>query len=144
MYTTLSLLVVLLVGTACASRYNNVPSKQLHRLSSDAGRSKVAIDVCPECIQEAVTIVNVLLNLVLDEGIIQSCGALCEALANKTGSGAIGEICDVACEAAGVDEFVRLLVKADLDPIYYCQLAKLCPSKSAALVYRSHSDLVFV
>jgi hypothetical protein len=33
------------------------------------------------------------------------------------------------CEAVGIDEFVRLLTKLDIDPIWYCQLARFCPSK---------------
>ena len=27
------------------------------------------------------------------------------------------------------EEFVKLIEKADLDPIYYCETMKLCPSK---------------
>ena len=127
MYKTLSILLLVIVGTACAASSNGRSAKNYHRL--DSASSKVGIDLCPACINEAVEVINVLLNLVLDEGIIQSCGDLCGALANKTGSDVLGDICDVACEAVGIDEYVHLLIKSDLDPIYYCQLVKLCPSK---------------
>ena len=33
-----------------------------------------------------VELINVVLNVILDEGIIASCGDLCGAVANKTGS----------------------------------------------------------
>jgi hypothetical protein len=90
----------------------------------------VGIDLCPECIEEAVQVINILLNLILDEGIIQSCSALCGALANKTHSPVIGDFCDVVCGAFGIDEFVKALVKADLDPIWYCEIIDICPGKN--------------
>ena len=30
------------------------------------------------------------------------------------------------CDIAGVDEFVKIIQNADLDPIYYCELLKAC------------------
>jgi hypothetical protein len=128
MYTIFTLILLVIIGTTCASSsFNNQP-KQLQRLNSSFSQKKVDLDLCPECIEEAVQVINILLNLILDEGIIQSCTALCGALANKT-SPVVGDICDVVCEAFGIDEFVKALVKADLDPIYYCEIVDLCPSK---------------
>jgi len=69
------------------------------------------------------------LNLILDEGIIESCGKLCAAVANKTDSKALGDLCDAVCDGVGIDEFIKLIIKADIDPIYYCQLVDMCPSK---------------
>ena len=129
MYKALTIIILVVIGAACASGLFNNQPKKLHRLSSELSHKKVGLDICPECIEEAVEIINFLLNLILDEGIIQSCSALCDALANKTKSVIIGDICSVACEAFGFDEFVKSLVRTDLDPIYYCELVDLCPSK---------------
>ncbi|CAF1186160.1 unnamed protein product [Didymodactylos carnosus] len=94
---------------------------------SSFGQPKVGLDVCSGCIEESVEIINILLNLILDEGIIEFCNALCGALANITGSVIIGELCTVACDAAGIDEFIKIIIKADLDPIWYCEMIDLCP-----------------
>lgn len=128
MYKSLALIIFVLIGTTCASSSFNDKLKSFQHLNSNVNENNIGIDLCPECIQESVTIINILLNLILDEGIIQSCTALCGALANKTDV-IVGDLCDVACEALGIDEFVKALVKADLDPIYYCELIDLCPSK---------------
>jgi hypothetical protein len=129
MYKIFTVIILVIIGATCVSGSFNTQPKKIQRLNSDVV-PKVDIDLCPECINEAVTIINILLNLILDEGIIQSCSALCGALANKTNSSFIGDMCDAICEAYGIDEFVKALVKADLDPIYYCELIDLCPSKN--------------
>jgi hypothetical protein len=131
MYKALTLIILVIVGTTCATRSHDVQPRKLQRLSSSLGEPKVDIDLCPECIQESVTIINILLNLILDEGIIGSCSGLCGALANRTGSVIIGDLCAVACEAFGIDEFVKALIKADLDPIWYCEIIELCPGKKS-------------
>jgi hypothetical protein len=129
MYKALTLIILVAVGTACASRSYNTHPKQFQRLSSSVNDPKVDIDLCPSCINEAVELINVVLNLVLDEGIEKTCNGLCSAVANKTGSKALGDLCDVACLGLGIDEFIKVIVKADIDPIYYCQLVDMCPSK---------------
>jgi len=129
MYKALTLIILVIIGAACASRsFKNHPEK-LQRLSSSFGQKHVGLDLCPTCINEAVELINVVLNLILDEGIVASCGDLCGALANKTKSPILGDLCDVVCTAFGIDEFVKLIIKADIDPIYYCQLVDMCPIK---------------
>ncbi|CAF0841460.1 unnamed protein product [Rotaria sordida] len=127
MYKALILVILVIIGIASASRSINTTPKKLRPLSPRFSPTKANADLCPTCIEEAVEIINILLNLVLDEGIIQSCDILCGALANKTGSKIVGDLCDVACDAFGIDEFVKLIIKADINPIWYCELAKLCP-----------------
>merc|ERR1712110_137933 len=87
----------------------------------------VDLDACPTCINVADQSINVLLNLILDTGILGSCQTLCNALAQKTGSQAAGVICNLVCDVVGIDEFIKMIENADLDPIYYCELCKLCP-----------------
>ena len=130
MYKTLTIVLLVIFGLTNAVSGFNVPSDNLQRLTPAQHSKAVKVNLCPWCINEAVDAINVLLNLVLDEGIVASCGALCGALANKTGSAVAGDICLVACDGLGIDEFVRELIKIDIDPIWYCELADLCASKS--------------
>ncbi|KAI8505679.1 hypothetical protein Bbelb_168680 [Branchiostoma belcheri] len=62
-------------------------------------------------------------------GVVGTCGELCQALADKTGSQALGVACNLLCDIEGVQEFIKLIEKADLDPIYYCELLKQCTIK---------------
>ncbi len=129
MYTAVTLIILVLVGVTYSSRSFNTHSNQFQRFSSSFADNKVDLDFCPECINEAVALINVVLNIILDEGIVASCGALCEDVYNKTGSKALRDLCDTGCDAFGIDEFIKLIITADIDPIYYCQVVHLCPSK---------------
>jgi hypothetical protein len=81
---------------------------------------------CDVCIQFAVEGINILLNYILDNVIIGDCGSLCGSL-SKLGKIEV-DICDGLCDTLGVAEFVELLKKFsnDIDPIYFCQLVKMC------------------
>jgi hypothetical protein len=35
----------------------------------------------------------------------------------------------LGCDIFGIKEFIKLIESADIDPIYYCEEVKLCPSK---------------
>ncbi|CAG2191832.1 unnamed protein product [Mytilus edulis] len=91
--------------------------------------NKVGADLCPTCVSFTGQAINTLLNLILQGGVVGTCGALCSALAQKTGSQALGEVCDLICDIAGIEEFIKLIEKADLDPIYFCEEMNLCPVK---------------
>jgi hypothetical protein len=71
----------------------------------------------------------------LDKVILATCGELCAFVANKTGSKLAGDICDLACDGIGIDEFIRLIITMDLDPIWYCEMADLCPSKTNKILF---------
>jgi hypothetical protein len=129
MYKVCALIILVIVGTAYGSRSFNSHSNVFERDSSSFDNNNVDLDGCPLCINEAVELINVIANIILDEGILGSCGALCGAVYNKTGSKALGDLCDVGCDAIGIDEFIKLIITADIDPIYYCQIVHLCPSK---------------
>jgi hypothetical protein len=130
MYKALTLIILVVIGAACASGSFNKNSHKFQQLSSSFEEQKVGIDLCPACINEAVDLINVILNVILDEGILATCGAVCGAVENKTDSRILGDLCAIACEALGIDEFVKLIIRADIDPIYYCQLVDMCPSKT--------------
>lgn len=121
MYKALTFVLIAVVGIASASNTFNI-----RRVQSP----NVRFNLCPTCINVADQSINILLNLILDSGIIGTCGTLCQALAEKTGSQLIGTICDLVCDGVGIDEFIHLLERADIDPIWYCEMAKMCPSKN--------------
>jgi hypothetical protein len=126
MHKVFTVILFVVIGVSNAARSFNPPSTNLERLTSNV--DDVEIDFCPFCINEAVAAINVILNVILDEGILGSCEKLCAEVANRT-TKLVGDICDVACIAVGIDEFIRLIITADLDPIWYCELADMCPSK---------------
>jgi hypothetical protein len=123
MYKALTIVLIAIVGIACGSK---VQSQSIQRVKPDFP-PHVGLDLCPTCIKVAEESINVLLNLILDAGILGSCQTLCTALAQKTGSELAGVICNLACDVVGIEEFIKLIENADLDPIYYCEIAKLCP-----------------
>lgn len=139
MYKALTIVLIAIIGTACASTHS-VNIKRT-KLTSDV--PQVRLDLCPTCINIAEQSINILLNLILDSGIIGTCGTLCQALAEKTGSQVIGTICDLVCDAVGIDEFIKLLDNADLDPIWYCEIAKLCPGKTMKTKRTKLINLIF-
>ncbi len=112
---TLIFFIAAFIGTDARSLDKR--SYKIHRLPSITDKSQVGLDLCPECMNEAVSAINVLASLIFDEGIIGSCGDLCGALANKTGSKDLSTVCTLVCNALGIDEFIKLLIKSDVDPI---------------------------
>ena len=133
MYKALAIVIIAIIGMSNASSGLTSQSHNIRRTRLDLGQGRVGLDVCPTCINVAEQSINILLNLILDSGIVGTCGTLCQALADKTGSQVLGTVCDLVCDVVGIDEFIKLLDKADLDPIWYCEIAKLCPSKRKTL-----------
>jgi hypothetical protein len=127
MYKALTFVLVVIVGIASGSNVFNVKSYNIQQSKPVFPQPNLGLDLCPTCINVAEESINILLNLILDTGIIGTCGTLCQALAQKTGSELIGTICDLVCDAVGITEFIRLLENSDLDPIFYCEIAKFCP-----------------
>jgi len=129
MYKPLTLVLIAILGITCASDVFNTKSHNIQHAKPAYTKPTIGLDLCPTCINVADESINILLNLILDTGIIGSCTTLCEALAKKTGSQLIGTICTLVCDGLGIAEFIKLLENSDLDPIYYCELARLCPIK---------------
>merc|ERR1711879_250198 len=74
----------------------------------------ICVDFFNEAIQE-------LLDIILNGGVIGTCGELCSKI-----TGWESAVCDIACDAVGIDAFVHLIDAADPDPISYCEDCKLC------------------
>jgi len=128
MYKQATVLLVLILSVTIVSgsvKYHvGFPKNTIQRIPLN---KNVGADLCPTCILFAEDSLNVLLNIILDSGILGTCQTVCQALATKTGSAILGTICDLVCDIVGIDEFIHIIEKADLDPIWYCEMAKLCP-----------------
>ncbi|CAF0873512.1 unnamed protein product [Rotaria sordida] len=120
MYKTLSVILLVVVGISNVACSFNTPSKNLQHFPSDIRGNNVGIDLCPTCINEAKVVKK-----------------LCSIVANKTGVPFIGTVCDLACDAVGIDEFIHLIIAVDIDPIWYCEMARLCP-------INDHGDAKFI
>jgi hypothetical protein len=92
-------------------------------------QQRVGIDLCLACVEFAGQALNELLNIILNAGVIGGCADLCSLLDEKVHSKLIETVCNLVCDYVGVKTFIDLIEKADLDPIYYCELLKICPVK---------------
>ena len=131
MSKTFALLLCIAIGVAAATSNKRIGgSSHLQRGVVPFQQSSNGIDWCPQCLNTFDELIQIVLDIVLNVGILNSCGELCSIVADKTGSQILGFACTIGCDALGLDEFIKLIEKADIDPIYYCEQVKLCPSKT--------------
>lgn len=136
MYKTLALIALVLIGSALAeTRKPSAGSVHIKRLTKKIDDNPGKLDWCPQCIDTFNDLVELVLDAVLQYGILNSCGELCDIVADKSGSSFLGFVCMVGCDVFGIEEFVKLMDKADIDPIYYCESIKLCPSNINPSLY---------
>jgi len=81
------------------------------------------VDFCNLCVSVMGEIINELLNIILNIGVIGSCAELCGFLPNKYEKDA----CDLICDYIGIEEFIKLVTDADPDPIWICEEGGICP-----------------
>jgi len=120
----LSALLFLVFGlfAAVVSGATNVVSHGVHPVVVGENLS-----LCGTCNTFISNGINQLLNAILHGGVIGGCSDLCSK-AFPTQPKEQG-VCNLVCDAAGEIAFVKLVQKysGDLDPIYFCELTKLCP-----------------
>jgi hypothetical protein len=75
---------------------------------------------CGLCTQIKGQEINTLLNYILNVGVVGGCSKLCGALPQDKLK------CELVCGAVGIKAFTYAIEKADLDPIYMCELAGSC------------------
>jgi len=92
------------------------------KLFSD--RDPAAGRFCNSCVQIGSQGISILLNEILNAGVIGGCGKLCGALPK----GVERKGCDLACSVVGIKAFISVLKRADIDPIYLCEELKACPA----------------
>lgn len=83
-----------------------------------------ASPLCSPCIQLSGQGLNILINAILNAGVIGGCSKLCSHLKTP----AEQRVCDLVCGAVGIKEFIKALNNTDLDPIYFCELLHACPA----------------
>merc|ERR1712199_148756 len=81
-------------------------------------------ELCPMCVKFFDDSLDILLNVILNGGVLGSCSELCGYLPQQLEA----EVCNILCDIAGLMAFVDLLQEADPDPIYLCEsIDKTCP-----------------
>lgn len=86
--------------------------------------------MCPLCVNVMGQTISQLLNIILNGGVIGTCSKLCGML--KQGP-VITTACNLICDIVGIKEFIKLVKKADLNPIWLCQMVKACPIRDCTL-----------
>ncbi|CAF1408126.1 unnamed protein product [Rotaria sp. Silwood1] len=129
MHNTIIFVLIIIGGIICASKELGVPSYNVKRATSAFSRRDLSYNLCSTCFARSGDSLDILLNLILNGSTISTCGTLCQALSEKTRSQLLGTFCDSACNAVGIEKFITLNKHADLDHIWYCELAKICPIK---------------
>ncbi|CAF0780001.1 unnamed protein product [Adineta ricciae] len=119
--------LLLIVGVAGTPRVAFQQSSYIQRAVVPHITKDVRLDWCPQCINSFDELVQIVLDIILQYGVVDTCGHLCDLVEQKTGSGLLGFICTMGCDFLGLEEFVKLMEKADIDPIYYCEVMKICP-----------------
>jgi len=84
---------------------------------------------CSPCIQLTGQGINILLNEILNVGVVGGCSKLCSGL-NST-KGAV-TACNLLCDVVGIKAFAKALNHTDLDPIYFCEELNACPKGNPA------------
>ena len=82
----------------------------------------VGLDFCPTCISFVQQSIQDLIQIIANGGILGGCQALCTMLPNKIAA----EVCNVICDIAGIEGFIKVLGMVDLDPFYACELFAVC------------------
>nr|ACD54786.1 countin-like protein [Philodina roseola] len=126
------LVIFILITVLCGTITSNPVSPKLHdnpiqRVLLPQFNDIRGLDFCPQCVNTFVDLINIVLNILLDVGVVDTCGELCDYVQEKSGSAFLGTVCTLTCDTLGLVEFVKLANKTDIDPIYYCELINLCP-----------------
>lgn len=109
-------------GWECDELSNGAPqSTALHSLTtaSESGNA-----LCSPCVQLGGQGINILLNYILNAGVVEGCGKLCSNLKSKGSQ----KVCDLVCGVVGIKAFIKALNHTDLDPIYFCEILHACPA----------------
>eukprot|EP00437_Effrenium_voratum_P038994 CAMPEP_0181482320 /NCGR_PEP_ID=MMETSP1110-20121109/44785_1 /TAXON_ID=174948 /ORGANISM="Symbiodinium sp., Strain CCMP421" /LENGTH=223 /DNA_ID=CAMNT_0023607877 /DNA_START=35 /DNA_END=703 /DNA_ORIENTATION=- len=93
----------------------------------DRAHTKSNVELCGFCVQTMGQLINTLLQVILNGGVLGSCNALCQYAAP------FGQIammaCNLLCDYVGIEAFISLIKKADLNPIWMCEELRLCEIK---------------
>jgi len=84
--------------------------------------------LCPTCVNFMDQTIDILLNIILNGGVIGSCEELCAYLPTELEA----TVCELLCSYVGIQAFIDILDDTDPDPIFYCMELDICPIKDDA------------
>lgn len=122
--------LIALGQVAVESRRLPVDGRSLKHITRVSQPEKNGIDWCPKCVDTFDELIYFVIDGTIEVGIFTACNDLCDYVTQKSTNPYLPAICSVACDAVGVNEFIKLATEVDLDPIYFCESLQLCPSKN--------------
>ncbi|ELR10971.1 countin family protein [Acanthamoeba castellanii str. Neff] len=97
-------------------------ASQLSLVPTGATASTAPGEWCPTCIDFLSQVIDQLLEIIANGGVIGSCNQLCSQL-----DGDEGLVCQLLCDYVGIEALVDLVDEVDPDPIYICEELSVCP-----------------
>lgn len=113
---------LLLVAVASAAAATTVRSDNGITVTFTEQPEAPELQLCTTCSSLTGQALNILLNEVLNAGVVGGCSKLCSGLKSKGSS----TVCNLACDLVGIKAFAAALEKADLDPLYFCGILGVC------------------
>ena len=89
---------------------------------------KVNNELCPTCISLMGQVINNLLNIIANAGVLGSCNDLCGRLPHELE--VVG--CELLCAYVGLNGFIDAVNWADPDPVWTCMEMDICGKSSTA------------
>jgi len=115
--------VIFLIALIFSPAILSVEAKKFNIAQPNLKLKAPQLDMCPECVDLMDNVINQLLNVILNGGVLGSCQALCSALQNEYEA----TICNLLCDYVGIEGFIDAINDTDPDPIYVCQVIDVCP-----------------
>jgi len=79
-------------------------------------------DVCMSCVNFLSRDLQIIIDIIAKVGVIVSCQDVCSPLNNSVDV----DLCMSLCNIVGIDTFWKIFERADIDPIFACQLMTAC------------------
>merc|ERR1712166_515216 len=113
----------------CDAGFSGTTSCKKSAVAVEVSRMAPAssLKLCSPCIQLSEQGLNILLNEILNVGVVGGCNKLCSGLKKKGSQ----TVCNLICDVVGMKTFVKVLNSTDLDPIYFCEELGACPKGSS-------------
>ena len=98
------------------------------------------IDGCITCVDTFDDLIYFVIDGTIEIGIINTCDDICDYVTKKSTNPYLPVVCSIGCDIVGVNEFIKIALEIDLDPIYFCESLKFCPSKRNSFVLMTIDD----
>jgi hypothetical protein len=85
-------------------------------------QTKPRFELCSICVSFMDQALSQLMNIIANGGVIGGCADVCAFLVNPVEVG----VCNLVCDAFGIEEFVKLVEMVDPEPIFICEEVKMC------------------